>query len=181
MRIGIFGGTFNPIHNGHLEYVAIACNDANLDICHIVVSGNPWQKSNVGVSGAQRLEWVRMAVAEKFSQNILSLKDRQVSIVVDDREVKREGKTYTIDTVRSFKKQFLEADLVLIVGDDVDLSTWKDHKEIRKMVEVFTIPRANIPISSTMIRGKVSNGEPITGLLPRSVESSILDLGCYKS
>lgn len=181
MRIGIYGGTFNPIHFAHLHDIAYACENADLDICHVVVAGDPWQKPNIEVDAMRRLKWVQTVTSAYFPGGVFESRQKKSQIIIDDREIVREGKTYTIDTLRSLKKQYENDEYVLIVGDDVpeNIKTWKDHDEILKMVELFIIPRSIMPISSTYIRDQVKAGKTIRGLVPMAVEIDIFDHFLY--
>lgn len=167
MRIGIYGGTFDPIHFAHLHVIAYALENANLDLCHVVVAGEPWQKKDVGADSKTRLRWVEKSVQDFFP--------KAKNVIVDDREILRKGETYTIDTLVSFRKEFENDELVLIVGDDIPakLSTWKDHEKILEMAEMFVVPRSIVPISSSYIRSQASENHTIKGLVPYGVEIDI--------
>ena len=173
MRIGIYGGTFDPIHFGHLHAIAYAIENANLDICHVVVAGEPWQKPNVLVDAKTRFKWVQESVKEYFVYN--------KNIIVDDREIKREGKTYSIDTINELANEYPKSDLVLIVGDDIpeNLGSWKDAHLIKDKCEIFVVPKTIMPISSTFVRNLANKGKTILGLVPKNVESQILEEKLY--
>lgn len=173
MRIGIYGGTFDPIHFAHLHVIAYALENAQLDVCHVVVARDPWQKPNVGADSRTRLRWVEKSVQDFFP--------KVKNVVVDDREIMREGKSYTVDTLRSFRDQYPGAELFLIVGDDIPerISTWEKHEDILEMAELFVVPRAIVPISSTYIREQAAGNRTIKGLVPYSVEIDIIDNSLY--
>lgn len=173
MRIGIFGGTFDPIHHGHIHAVAYALEHASLDQCRVVVAGEPWQKDGVAAPASNRLTWARMACEEYFGGNS--------SVIVDDREITRGGTTYTIDTLRELHEECPNDTLVLIVGEDIPhvISTWKDSDEIIERAELFIVPRTIFPTSSSYIRQCCAEKKPITGLLPAAIEAEILTKSLY--
>jgi len=168
MRIGIFGGTFDPFHHGHVHAIAYALSEAKLDECRIVVAGEPWQKDFVGASAQMRLSWAQIACDEYFSHN--------THVIVDDREVARGEVTYTVDTLRELHGEFPDDTLVLIVGEDIPatMSTWKDPDDIEKLAELFVVPRTIFPTSSSYIRQCCATQKPITGLLPAAIEAEIM-------
>ena len=173
MRRGIFGGTFNPIHHGHIHAIAYALETADLDVIHVMVAGDPYQKNEVVIDSKLRLEWTKLAVEEFYPH--------RNEIVVDDREVLRSGPTYTIDTLRELQEEFFGDELVLIVGEDIvkSISTWNNADEIAEISEMFVVPRSIFPTSSTYIRTALRDKKPITGLLPASIEAEILSKSLY--
>lgn len=173
MRRGIFGGTFDPIHFGHIHAIAYSINQANLDILHVMVAGDPYQKTDVFVNASQRLSWVNTSVSEFYP-------GRQ-DIVVDEREISRGGPTYTIDTLRDLSEEFRGDELVLVVGQDIvdTISTWNDADEISELSELFVVPRTIFPTSSTYIRAALHDKKPITGLLSAAIETEIYTKSLY--
>lgn len=173
MRIGIFGGTFDPIHHGHIHAVAYAIEHASLDQCRIVVAGEPWQKDFVGADAHTRLGWAQLARDEYFPDSS--------QVIVDDREIKRGGETYTIDTLRELRTEFPDDTLVLIVGEDIPrtMSSWKDSDEVIELAELFIVPRSIFPTSSSYIRQCIAEKKSITGLLPAAIESEIMTKSLY--
>ncbi len=173
MRIGVFGGTFDPIHHGHIHAVAYSLEQASLDQCRMIVAGEPWQKDRVNVDAQTRLKWATSARDEYFSENS--------HVIVDDREIKRGGQTYTIDTLRELQEEFPSDTLVLIVGEDIlrTISTWKDSDEVIERAELFIVPRSIFPTSSSYIRECIVEKKPITGLLPAVIEAEILAKSLY--
>ena len=173
MRRGIFGGTFDPIHFGHIHAIAYAIEEANLDIMHVMVAGVPYQKQNISTDSNTRLDWVKAAIEEFY-------KDRK-DVFVDEREILRDGPTYTIDTLREMREEFLGDDLVLVVGEDIvdTISTWNDSEEISELSDLFVVPRSIFPTSSSYIRAALAEKRPITGLLPSAIESEIIQKSLY--
>ncbi len=173
MRIGIFGGTFDPVHHGHIHAISYALEEGNLDLVLVMVAGDPYHKEVSNVSAQQRLDWVRRACNEYFPES--------ECVVVDDREIKRAGATYTVDTLRELNTEFPDDSLVLIVGEDIpdQMSSWKEPEEIKTLAEIFVVPRTIFPTSSTEIRELVAGKNPITGLLPAVIEAEIVEKSLY--
>lgn len=122
MKIGIFGGSFNPPHMGHLNAIQTVAKKAGLGKVHVVPAAqNPLKTPVEGPSPEQRLELTRMAF-EQYGDLYF----------VDDQEMKRGGMSYTIDTVLNLRKQYEAADLYLVVGADKfeELSQWKDYQKL---------------------------------------------------
>lgn len=187
------GGTFDPIHNGHLVCAEEARMQFRLDEVVFVPAGNPWQKS--GVSAAEDrylLTMLATASNEKFS--------------VSRIEIDRGGPTYTVDTLRAFRDFYGEqAELFFITGTDAvaEILSWKDpqvalreahfiaakrpsytlsteqSKLFGDRVSVIEIPA--LAISSTDIRRRVGEGRPIRYLLPREVREFIEERGLYRT
>lgn len=133
MRIGIFGGSFNPPHMGHINSLTTVLKKAGLDRIHVVpASQNPLKVPIEGPTPQQRLEMVRLAVESFGSQ-----------LVVDDQEIQRGGLSYTIDTLRSLRKTTEAKDLFLIIGMDnfEELPNWKEFSEIIKEANLVVTSR----------------------------------------
>jgi nicotinate-nucleotide adenylyltransferase len=198
-KIGILGGTFNPIHNGHLIMAEEIRETFNLDKVLFIPSGNPPHKSSKEVIDKEHRFNM---VSEAIEGNVFFEKSRI--------EVEREGYTYTIDTLKKLKKSQKENVLLYyIVGADVlyDLSKWKDYELVFKECEFIAalrpgsgiedfeghieylktkyqakIKKAYIPlidISSTEIRKRVKEGRSIKYLVPESVENYIKENKLY--
>lgn len=178
-RIGLFGGTFDPIHVGHLAVASAAVHGLRLDRTLFVVSHRPWQKvgSRSIASSDLRLKMVRAAVADRPDFEASSL------------EIDRGGSSYTIDTVEALLAQDKKAKIVLVVGSDViaDLDTWHRYEELAELVTVgvidrpgdvgaeappgFTVERVQAPLvdlSSTMLRKRLAAGQPVDYLVPKA-------------
>jgi nicotinate-nucleotide adenylyltransferase len=169
-RIGVMGGTFDPIHVGHLIVAAEALHALNLTEVVFVPSANPWQKTP-STDASHRLEMVRLATASepKF----------RVSTV----DIDRGGNTYTVDTLADLKSLHPDADLFLLLGSDAlnNIHTWKDFERIFSLAHVVCLarpghePRAQetpagavtllevpgIDVSSTDCRDRLRYGRPV--------------------
>jgi nicotinate-nucleotide adenylyltransferase len=199
-RIGISGGTFDPIHNGHLIIAAKVKKQFNLDKVIFVPTGFPPHKKETKVTDAQhRYNMLCSAVS--------SISGFEVSKI----EIEREGLTYTIDTLTDLKKIYgLKSKFFFITGSDVihDLLTWREFEKVFTMCEFVTALRPGflkaelirdidnlrkhysakismieipqIDISSTMIRDKVKLNQSINNLVPKGVEEYIRINNLYK-
>ena len=194
MRYGIFGGSFDPIHWGHLILAETCLRQVSLDRIIFIPSGSsPHLAKSNQTPGGLRAEMIELAIAgcEEFS--------------VSRFEIEREKTSYTVETVRHFRDSLLDAELFLLVGADMyyDLPHWFEASEILKTVipigvhrhgtppphaEVFrdlisperlelfrthVVKMPLIEISSTVIRELVANGDRVRFLLPHPVEAFI--------
>ena len=183
-RIGIFGGSFDPIHNGHLVVMCEAVEILRLDrlLC-VPAARSPFKPRGTTWSDAVRLDAVREAVG------------RHPSIEVDDCELRRPAPSYTIDTVRGVVERFPGDDLFLVLGADslTEFPKWKDVAAIVAAVTVAVAVRPghaidrttlaeNVPgvrvvelpttptgVSSTLVRSRIRAGLPLVGYVPESV------------
>ena len=132
MRIGLFGGTFNPIHNGHVLAAKAVCKELCLDKCIWIPSNLPPHKEEENLISAQnRLEMVKLALKE------------ETSFKVDDVELRREGTSYTIDSINYFLEKDPEAEFFLLLGTDAFLlmDSWKKPLEVYQKVHVVVMYR----------------------------------------
>lgn len=141
MRIGIFGGSFNPPHMGHINSLLTVQKKAGLDKVHVVPAAqNPLKMELEGPSAEQRLELVRLALGT-YGKHFF----------VDDQEIRRGGLSYTIDTVMNLRKTADPEDLYLIIGADQfeEFSEWKDYQKLLTEANliVTTRPGWDIPQS----------------------------------
>lgn len=189
-RIGIFGGTFDPIHNGHLQVARAALDSAQLDLVLFVVAARPPHKTgDTAAPPEQRFRLVECAVASEPQLETSRL------------ELDREGPSYTVDTLKELHAQQPDVQWSLIIGLDslVDLPGWKDPGGICARARLLVVPRSGdefsvpnsldgkydmlpfemIDVSSTEIRGRVSAGESISELVPPSVATMIDSEGYY--
>jgi nicotinate-nucleotide adenylyltransferase len=133
MKVGIFGGTFNPPHMGHLSSMQDVLRKAGLSKIFVVPAyQNPLKTPLEGPSPEQRLEMTKLAV-ESWSD----------SLVVDDQEIKRAGKSFTVDTIKNFRKEYKAEDLYLIIGMDKfqELEEWKSLDTILKETNIIVTSR----------------------------------------
>jgi nicotinate-nucleotide adenylyltransferase len=192
VRIGVLGGTFDPIHVAHLLLAEQAREQLVLDKVLLIPAGDPWRKASRDVSpAALRLEMVRRATAE----NPL--------FEVDDREVRRDGATYTVDTLRELRAELDEDDdLFLILGEDAlaDLPNWKEPEVLPKYATIVVAPREGVElpetlpfdpaaieridmpymdVSSTDLRQRARLGRSLRYLVPDAVLAFIAEQGLY--
>jgi nicotinate-nucleotide adenylyltransferase len=187
-RVGVFGGTFDPPHNGHLTVATWVREALELDVMVVVVSGEPWQKvdDRAVTPSADRLAMVQ------------AMCDGLPATVVSDIEVRRAGPSFTADTLAAFHAPGRE--LFLVVGHDAaaGLPTWERVEEVRRRcipvlvdrrgVAAPQLPggwewrRVDLPrldISSTMLRDRLERGLVVDGLVPPEVIASIGRRGLY--
>jgi nicotinate-nucleotide adenylyltransferase len=188
MRIGIFGGTFNPIHFGHLVLAEQAYEKLNLDkVIFIPSFYPPHKKSHDVISALHRYNMVKLAIKgnPRFE--------------ISDIEVKRKGRSFLIDTLRQLKKIYPKAKLFFISGSDTSeqMSRWKSIDEILNLAKfvlakrpgyrlkkynknISVISITELDVSSSMIRRKISQGKSIRYLMPLRVYRYIKQKGLYQ-
>ena len=129
--IGIYGGTFDPVHFGHLRPALDVYSLLNLSEVRFIPCGQPAHRDAAVASSQQRLDMLALAL------------EGQADFVVDDREVKRSGASYMVDTIKSLKCDFPNEKFCLIIGMDafVKLDTWKDWQEITEQVSLVVTQR----------------------------------------
>ena len=142
-RIGLFGGTFDPIHRGHVQ-VAEAVRDAlGLDRMLVVVANEPWQKQGRPVSPAE----------DRYAMVAAALDDRP-GLEPSRIELDRGGPSYTVDTVRQLLADQPDAEIVVVVGADVvaALDTWRQHEALRDLVTLAVVDRPGAPLADPPTR-----------------------------
>lgn len=200
--IGLFGGTFAPIHNGHLRLALELRERLGLSRVHMIPSAQPPHRDAPPVPPQRRLDWVRLACGD------------EPGLFVDDREIRREGPSYTYDTLAELHEEQPTVPLVLLLGDDAanNLHTWHRWRELFELANLVFVERpyeppapapelaaflrgrrvntaaellagkaghwmaASIPplaISSTRIRQLLAGGRSIRGLVPEAVIRSL--------
>lgn len=136
-HIGLFGGTFNPIHVGHLRAIQDVQNRFALDKCYLIPAALPPHKEPGDVVDAKyRLEMIRLAVSE--------YSDRLNSVIISDVELKRSGPSYTVDTVNHFKSILpYNPSLYFILGIDafLEIDTWKSYSDLFYLTAFIVISR----------------------------------------
>ncbi len=130
-RIGIFGGAFDPPHLMHRKLIEAAIEQMKLDELRVVPTGHAWHKVRELSSAKDRLTMSRLAFGEMDK------------VVIDDREIFREGPTYTIDTVREIQEENRAATLVLVIGEDQAraFGTWHEAEELKRLVIICVARR----------------------------------------
>lgn len=188
MKIAILGGTFNPVHIGHLILAEEAREKLGLDKVIFVPTFLPPHKDNSDIALAtDRLSMIRLAIkTNKY-------------FMVSDTEIKRNGRSYTIDTIKEFKERFSTDDLYFIIGSDLlkYLDEWKDLNEIIKLVRfivatrpgfplekipsyIDTLPIRAVDISAFEIRECVKENKSFHYLVPEGVFNYINKRALYK-
>jgi nicotinate-nucleotide adenylyltransferase len=188
-RIGLFGGSFNPIHLGHLLVAQTAREELGLErFFFIPAARSPWKPGVPAAPGVERLRLLRLALAG------------QPQCDIDDQEVRRGGISYTIDTVRDYASRFPTARLYYLIGADhvSSLAKWRDAAELARLVEFVIIPRPGqstvslaapfrgswlsgfpLAVSSSAIRQRVKAGLPIDLLVGPAVAAAIQEKRLY--
>jgi nicotinate-nucleotide adenylyltransferase len=199
-RIGLFGGTFDPPHVGHITAALAAMRELELDSVLMLVANDPWQKTDKNKDAPKIGVSIVSTPVERFEMLKKSL-DGHDDLIADDMEIIRGGRTYTIDTVSELSNSYPESEFFLIIGADVakDFGSWHEPQEISKKVNVVVLTRPGvdrteideewdfsfldiplIDISANEIRLRVSMGESIEGMVSDSVEEYILSAGLYR-
>ncbi len=200
MKTGILGGTFDPIHLGHLITAENALDGASLDRVILMPTGCSYFKEDQKVTPPQqRYEMTRLAAMDN------------PRLTVSDMETTRPGNSYTADTLRELRALYPEDELYYIVGADtlVLMSLWRAPEEIFSLCHVLVetrpdeiagkglseeiealqqkydaditvLPARNIAVSSTEIRSRVRDGQSIRYLVPAAVEKFIREQGLYR-
>ena len=190
-RIGVLGGTFDPIHNTHLDMARAAMKVAHLDTVLFVLSARPPHKRDDTVaSPEQRLEMIEAAL------------DSEANFKPCDIELRRQGPSYMHETLCDLEKEYPSAELFLILGLDslLDFPDWKDPEDILEQARLLVAPREGdgrvVPVSlegkydfvpfeesdvsSTGVRHCVARNEPIDDLVPAAVVRLIREKGIYR-
>lgn len=155
-RIGIFGGTFNPVHSGHVGVALKAAEEYSLDKVLVVPAAcNPFKHG----CGLNALRWTLVKYAC----------EPHPVLEPWDFELDRGGRSYSIDTVRAARDMYPGAELFFIIGEDNahDVPRWKDVDELSRLARFVTFPRTQE--SSTEIRRRLDAGEPLGGMVPPPV------------
>ena len=185
-RVGVFGGTFDPVHVGHLVVANEVRYRLGLDRMLLVVAPNPWQKAGRELASAED----RLAMVAAAVEGIAGLE-------ASDVELRRDGPTYTVDTLRELTGPGRE--LFLVVGSDVadQLGTWEQPEVVAALATLVVVGRAGEPatappgfdavevavpsleVSSTDIRQRVATGEPVDFLVPAPALRLLQERGLY--
>lgn len=188
-RLGLYGGSFDPVHCGHLLVAQAACEELGLTrLFFIPAAQSPFKPQTAPAPAAERLKLLRLALAGWTNYE------------VDEQEITRGGTSFTVDTLRDYAKRFAGAQLFYLVGADhvPTLPKWRDAEELASLAEFVVIPRPGEPpakfpppfpgrelggfplgVSSSQIRARVKQGLSIRGLVPDTVAEAIANSGLY--
>ena len=192
--IGIYGGSFDPVHLGHLQTATSIKNELNIDRMFMLPCFEPVHKKSLNYTSKQRLQMLDLAIKE-FN-----------SLEIDTREILRGGNSFMIDTLLDLKESFKNESICLIIGMDsfIKFKTWKNWDEFSKLIHLVVLPRNGdqpvsktlttfetvenidklksnssghlyfsnsqmIDISSSAIRGKIAANQNLDNLLPISI------------
>lgn len=184
LRLGILGGSFDPIHHGHLIVAQLAREQLGLDRVLLMVAASQPLKPGHAAPAAERARMVALAVAGVDG------------LTMDRRELDRPGPSYTVDTLRSLAAEHSGAELVLLLGADAarGLSRWRDPEGIRALAELAVFVRGGddpppgvgrtvavprLELSSTVIRARAAAGLSLAGWVPPAVAGYISGLALY--
>ena len=189
-KVGIFGGTFDPIHHGHLITAQSVREIRQLDkIIFIPSFISPHKKDLNSANPEHRMNMLNLAV------------DGVDFFEVSDYEINKEGISYTIDTVKEFKKKYDNLEFIMGYDNIFKFHTWKEPDAIMKLTKVLVLERKSskphpfddkyveqaifvktrgIEISATDIRERVKNGMPVHYLVPQKVKEYIYNFNLYK-
>ena len=179
-KIGLFGGSFDPVHSAHVALAQVALTQLQLDAVRWVPAGQPWQKARALASPAHRAAMVQLAIAD------------EPRFTLERCELNRVGPSYTLDTVRELRAATPGARWFLIIGQDqyAGLHSWRDWQALLQLVTLAVAMRPGAPtrvspeverlahepvalpmmdISSTDIRQRVACGQAVAGLVPAAV------------
>jgi nicotinate-nucleotide adenylyltransferase len=190
-RIGLFGGTFDPPHVGHLVTAVNVCHDLALDVMLLVVAGEPWQK--VGgrhvTPAADRFAMVKAAVSGVAKLEACAI------------EIERPGPSYTADTLAELAERFPDATFFTVLGDDAAaaITTWERYEEVVERSQLVVVDRPGdqpplpdvaewirvevprLDVSSTDLRARFADGRPLDYLVPTSVLEVVANRHLYGS
>jgi nicotinate-nucleotide adenylyltransferase len=176
-KIAIYGGTFDPVHHGHLILAREALETLGLDKVILVPAAvSPFKGRAPAESGDMRLKMLRAAI------------EGEEGLTVDDCELRRPPPSWTIDTVLEIRKRESDVEIYLLIGEDnaATLDQWRRFDELKKLVHFvvldrtgsqaqrdYQIVRRKIDISATGIRKRVAHGQSIRYLVPQAVDEII--------
>jgi nicotinate-nucleotide adenylyltransferase len=182
-HIGLFGGSFDPVHLGHLLVAQAAMEELSLSRLYFIPAAqSPFKPLTLPAPASERLRMLRLALAGK------------ANCEVDDQEIKRGGISYTVDTLRDYARRLPQAEMFYLIGADnvATLPKWREAAELARRAEFVAIPRPGEPpvsfpppfrgrmlkgfpfgVSSSQIRDRVKAGLTIDHLVPPPVAEAI--------
>jgi nicotinate-nucleotide adenylyltransferase len=192
LRLGVMGGTFDPIHHGHLVAASEVAHLFWLDEVVFVPTGQPWQKVDRTVTPAEI----------RYLMTVIATAD-DPRFTVSRVDIERDGPTYTVDTLRDLHAERPDAELFFITGADAlgSILTWRDPHELLDLAHMVAVTRPGhdisadhlpagsatvvevpaLAISSTDCRARVAAGAPISYLVPAGVDRFVAKMRLYRS
>lgn len=183
-KIGIFGGTFDPIHQAHLILARDALEQLGLEaVIFIPAAISPHKLKQKPAAAEIRVEMVRAAI------------EGEPRFCLDTMELERSAPSYTVDTIEALKSREPDTEFVCLIGEDnvAELPTWRRFSDLAKMVQFavldrsglrtdhpYPIVRRHLDISATDIRNRVASGQSIRYLVPKAVEKIIRERQLYR-
>jgi nicotinate-nucleotide adenylyltransferase len=198
VKVGVFGGTFDPIHLGHLAAAEAIWSALELDKVIFVPAGQPWMKGGTPVSPVKdRVEMVRLAVSRRKAFELSTI------------EADRSGPSYAVDTMYALRRQLGSgSDLFFLLGSDalIDIAKWREPQQLIELCQLvaFARPGVGLPamgdleaavpgisqrlvlvevpqvdVQATAVRRRIAEGRSVRRLVPRAVERYILEHGLY--
>jgi len=178
LRVGLLGGTFDPVHNAHIAMARAALEALKLDRVLWLPTGNPGYRKAPVASGADRVAMLKLALANEPRYR------------VDERELQAGASGYTVDTLKALRHELAGEKLYLLIGADqfAKFDSWRDPEEVKRLAElaVFLRPQIDIDprgarvvpmkaleISASDIRARAARGEDLAGLVPAAVANYI--------
>ncbi len=198
MRLGLLGGTFDPVHRGHLAVARAGRDELGLDEVLFLPAGQPWRKAGRMIASSEH----RLAMLRKALEG-------EAAFQVSRLELDRPGPSYTADTLEALRDDRPEDELIFLLGEDalMDLSNWERPQRILELARLAVARRADsspealkeaerrlpglgerviwlkmpaVAVSASEIRERVRGGQPIGDLVPATVEEYIRKQGLYR-
>jgi nicotinate-nucleotide adenylyltransferase len=188
-RLGLYGGSFDPVHLGHLLVAQAALEELGLARLYLIPAAqSPFKRDREPAPAAARTQMLRLAFAGRSECE------------VDDQEIRRGGVSYTVDTVRDYARRFPAAELFYLIGNDhvASLPQWREAAELARLARFVVVPRpgdAEVPfpapfrglrlqgfplgVSSSQVRARVKAGRPMDHLVPAAVAEAIRNNRLY--